>query len=841
MGCSLLAVGQFHNPVKWSTSYEHVGGDEFMLVYKASIEDGWNIYSQYLESDDGPIPTSFTYDDGTHFELMGKNEEGGDRKEVFDEVFQMNVAKFFKEAIFSQKVKVVDYSKPITGYLEFMTCDDKQCLPPAEESFEFAITKPTGSKKKEEKKEEEELFNNSKDASVKASIPEDNIGTVDLEDIDKGSGGFVNPVEWSIKQNALSDAEIEVTFTAEIDEGWSIYSQLTPDDGPLPTEFFFDEGTHYERVGGVEESGKKKEGIDPVFGVNVIKFSEGPVLFKQKLKVIDAKVPITGALSYMVCDDSKCFPEEIPFKVLADQKLALLGPETEEAVAMTGSEKNDNFTAIYGFDQPKVDEPMSAECGTQDTIKESSFLNIFFLGFLGGLLALLTPCVFPMIPLTVSFFTKGAEDQSKGIGKAFTYGLFIFLIYLLLSVPFHVMDSVDADILNQISTNVWLNVAFFLIFLFFAFSFFGYYEITLPSSWVNQSSSAENVGGMLGVFFMALTLALVSFSCTGPILGTLLAGALSSSGGAWQLSAGMGGFGLALALPFGLFAAFPSWMNALPKSGGWLNSVKVVLGFIELGLAFKFLSNADLVEHWGVLKIEPFLIIWILVSLGLATYLFGWVKFPHDSPIKKLGWGRVSLGLVALAFAIYMGFGFRVDKVTGSYQPLTLLSGLAPPVCYSFFNPCDCPQGLDCYKDYYLGLEQAKKLNKPLLIDFTGYACVNCRKMEEHVWPEKAVYNQIKDDYVLVSLYVDDKKALPEAEQQTVNKITGGTRKLRNYGHKWANFQEYFGANSQPYYVLLTPEGKLLTKPVGYTPDVEEFSSFLECGISTFRRLSEAN
>ncbi|WP_240964598.1 protein-disulfide reductase DsbD family protein [Flavivirga algicola] len=466
-----------------------------------------------------------------------------------------------------------------------------------------------------------------------------------------------------------------------------------------------------------------------------------------------------------------------------------------------------------------------------------SLWGIFGLGFLGGLLALLTPCVFPMIPLTVSFFTKkSGQSKGSGISKALLYGFFIFAVYIILSIPFHLLDSVNPDILNEISTNVWLNVIFFAIFLFFAFSFFGYYELTLPSSWTNRTTQGENSGGLVGIFFMALTLAIVSFSCTGPILGSLLAGSLTSDGGAWQLTAGMAGFGVSLGLPFALFAMFPNMMNALPKSGGWLNTTKVILGFLELALAFKFLSNADLVAHWNLLKIEPFLILWIIIFGGLALYLFGKIKFPHDSPIKKLSFSRIAGGVLVAAFTIYLASGFRVNKETNTFTPLTLLSGLAPPVGYSFLYPNDCPNNLDCFKDLKTGIAYAKKVNKPIMLDFTGYACVNCRKMEEHVWSLKKIDDYLRNDYVLISLYVDDKKALPEAEQVNVNRINGGTRKLKNYGHKWANFQtQFFQNNSQPYYVLLNSDGtKILNQPADYTPDEDEYAQFLECGLKVF-------
>lgn len=653
------------------------------------------------------------------------------------------------------------------------------------------------------------------------------------------SAQFLSPVKWSTSFEKVSENEYNLIFTADIDAGWYVYSQyLESQDGPIPTTFTYEEGSHFQLIDKNVESGHKKEGFDEIFQMNVTKFQD-KVTFTQKVLVNDPNTPIKGYLEFMTCDNERCLPpteEEFSFMLSENTKTEVA---ENSAKVETPSEENIlSFEELYGTATPNMETP-AGNCGDNTELKKAGIWKIFFLGFLGGLIALLTPCVFPMIPLTVSYFTKGSEKKSKSLSNATYYGLFIFLIYLLLSFPFHIMNSLDADILNQVSTNEWLNIAFFAIFLYFSFSFFGFYEITLPSSWTNRSSSAESIGGLLGIFFMALTLALVSFSCTGPILGSLLAGALTSDGGAWQLTAGMGGFGLALALPFGVFAAFPGMMKALPKSGGWLNTVKVSLGFLELALAFKFLSNADLVKHWGLLKIEPFLAIWIIIALGWSLYLFGWIKFPHDSPTKKLSIARIGFGFLSLGLAIYLAFGFKFNQETKSFQPLTLLSGLAPPACYSWFYPCDCPQGLNCFKDFSDGMNYAKKTNKPVLVDFTGYACVNCRKMEEHVWPNAKVYSYLINEYVLISLYVDDKKELPETEQKFIQKINGEMRQLRNYGHKWSNFQEFFGANSQPYYVLLSPEGEILSTPVGYTPNPDKYASFLECGLNSFKRVSK--
>jgi thiol:disulfide interchange protein DsbD len=399
------------------------------------------------------------------------------------------------------------------------------------------------------------------------------------------------------------------------------------------------------------------------------------------------------------------------------------------------------------------------------------------------------------------------------------------------------MDSINPDILNEISTNVWLNVSFFVIFVVFAISFFGYFEITLPSSWANKANSATGVGGLIGIFFMALTLAVVSFSCTGPILGSLLVGSISSDGGAWQLTVGMAGFGLALALPFALFAMFPGWLNSLPQSGGWLNTVKVVLGFAELALAIKFLSNADLVEHWGILPREIFFAFWIIIGIGMVLYLFGKIKFPHDSPIEKLPKSRMAFGFLVLAFVIYMIPGLTNTK----YSNLTLLSGFPPPMFYSLYEKSsNCPLDLQCFKDYEEGMAYAKKVGKPVMLDFTGWACVNCRRMEEKVWVKPEIYNLLNDKYVLISLYVDDRKELPAEKQGIYTTKQNKEREVITIGNKWSILEsEAFGVNSQPYYVLLSPDEQLLNQPKGYTPEVTAYKEFLECGLDAFKQLEQ--
>lgn len=842
---------QIQNPVTWSTQSESLGDGEFRLTWTAHIESGWYIYSQFIE-EGGPIPTAFYFDEGDHFSRIEGVVEKGKTKSGFDELFGMDVIKLLAPSFsFEQRVKVTDYSQPISGEVEFMVCNQEQCLPPDLIPFSFQLEAAQMIVEATPKSPEattENLSATTTAASAEAeTVPATTLAPLELREAPNNSG-LLDPIDWTLRVNPSSiDNRYEVVFKADLTPGWTLYSQENdPDKGPIPTAIFFDTES-VDFVGPVmEEGGKRKSGIDEFFGVNVVKYISGPVTFSGTIEVPAGTTEVTGYVEYMTCDDSQCLPGDLPFSLSFDPLTGSLGT-LSGASPMEFDLAITNPDADLGLDAtplglPSINnEPIgNCELPEQNIQKGSGLLTIFGLGFIGGLLALLTPCVFPMIPLTVSFFTKGSNNRSTGIRNASLYGFFIVLVYLLLSIPFHLMDSLNPDILNELSTNVFLNVFFFAVFVFFAFSFFGYYELTLPDKWTNQSSQAEGIGGFVGIFFMALTLALVSFSCTGPILGSLLVGALTAEGGAMQLTAGMGGFGLALALPFTLFAVFPQFMSSLPKSGGWLNSVKVVLGFVELALAFKFLSNADLVKHWGVLRIEPFLLIWILCGLGIALYLFGLIRFPHDSAVRKITPLRATFGGLAVAMVLYLLSGFLPDERSGSYRPLGLLSGIAPPVCYSFFQECDCPQNLDCFKDLETGLAYAQQVDKPVLIDFTGYACVNCRKMEEHVWPEPEVYPLLKDDYVLISLYVDDKEALPEEEQITVTRANGGERRLRDKGDRWAHFQaETFQVNTQPFYVLMSPDGQVLNQPVSYTPEPAEYADFLQCGLSNFEQLTE--
>jgi thiol:disulfide interchange protein DsbD len=502
------------------------------------------------------------------------------------------------------------------------------------------------------------------------------------------------------------------------------------------------------------------------------------------------------------------------------------------AVDLEGGKSAQSRIVIPTFD---LDNPVS-NAGDESAAGKGLF-TIFLLGLVGGLIALVTPCVFPLIPLTVSFFTKQSGSRGKGVFNAVLYGFFIFLIYVLLSIPFHFVDQSNPEILNSISTSVWLNLLFFAVFVVFAISFFGYFEISLPGSIANRADSKSGVGNIAGIFFMALTLAIVSFSCTGPILGTLLvgAGAISNSGGAMQLTSGMAGFGLGLALPFAIFAMFPSWLQSLPKSGGWLNSVKVVLGFLELAMAVKFLSNADLVQQWGILKREIFIGIWVVIGFFILAYLFGKVRFPHDSPVTRFNRSRLFFIFLFTAMIIYLLPGLSNTRGAN----LQLISGFPPPLCYSVYrHPVNCEKGIEPLRDYEEALALAKNQNKPLLIDFTGWACVNCRRMEENVWIDPEVTSLMKNEFVVVSLYVDERSKLPAAEQFVYTTKNGNEKKIVTVGDKWATFQsENFNAVAQPQYAMISPDERILTKTKSYTPDAEEFAEWLRSGLEAFRSL----
>ena len=624
----------------------------------------------------------------------------------------------------------------------------------------------------------------------------------------------------------LSDTEYELEFKATISKDWFIYSLYTAEGGSMPSEFeFVEAGKDYELLGKTEE-GKTYNKYTDVFDLEETFFKE-KALFRQKIRLLNPQVAaIKAILYYQICKEV-CVLKEKVFTFSLDGKTASVTKKSidERSLALSNALKLNLKNAS------KIHERV-----VQQRLIKNDLLILFGFGFLGGLIALLTPCVFPLIPLTVSYFTKHSGNRSQGTKNALLYGFFILLIYFLLSLPFHIFDSVDSQILNTIATNVWLNLLFFVIFVFFAFSFFGYYELSLPSSWANRLDQASaKIGGGLGIFLMALTLAIVSFSCTGPILGGLLGSTTLAQGSvATNLSIGMTGFGLALALPFALFAVFPTWLHSLPKSGSWMTTVKVVLGFLELALAFKFLSNADLVGGWGILKREVFLVIWILIFVLLALYLFGVFRFPHDESKQKPSKMRLSLGILSGAFAIYLTLGL------GNVISLKVLSGFPPPDFYTISpKKSDCPLGLDCYKDFEAGLAVAKKQNKPILLDFTGWGCVNCRRMEENVWSDPLIYPMLKNEYVLISLYVDDRTKLHESQQFNFQFDSGHIKTIKTVGQKWGTFQTInFNAISQPYYVLLSPNMEVLNSAIQYV-DAKTYEEWLKSGLDQYQLTME--
>ena len=628
--------------------------------------------------------------------------------------------------------------------------------------------------------------------------------------------GDEEPVVWTTSVNRISETIVDLHFDAIITDKWHLYSLEEFEDGPLPTEFTFELDSLKVRLDGPMTSSNPKIEFDEIFEID-LPFFEYKASFTQRLEILDPSLEqISGEINYQACDDRLCIFRTEPFtlslqgKAIVTSNIEITAEDQARSAALTLNLKNKGYL-------------QDALVNTEDS---SPLLTLFLLGFLGGLIAILTPCVFPMIPLTVSFFLKQATSLRKGVFNALLYGFFIVFIYVLLSLPFHFLDSLNPEILNTIATNVPLNLFFFAIFIFFAFSFFGYYELTLPSSWGNTADSSSNMKGGIGIFFMALTLAIVSFSCTGPILGSLLAGSLTTDGGAMQLTVGMTGFGLALALPFALFALFPNALNALPKSGGWMTTVKVVLGFLELALALKFLSNADLVSHWGLLKREVFIGIWVFLASGLTLYLFGLIRFPHDQK-GKLSKARIGTGVLSLLLTAYLSFGLFSKENT-----LQLLSGFPPPEFYSIYaTDNECPLGLECYKDFETGLAAAQKTGKPILLDFTGWACVNCRKMEENVWSQPEIFNLLNEEIILISLYIDDKSESPENEAFNFQYPDGRVRTINTIGEKWASFQSLnFNSASQPFYVLMHADGTLLNGPIQYT-DASTYSEWLQTGL----------
>lgn len=797
-----FATAQILEPVKWRFSSESLGNNEFNLIFIADIEPKWHLYSQDIPM--SPPATTFTIQANNQFELIGGVSES-ESVEQYDPNFEMVLKFFSKMATFKQRVKLLsDQPVEIKGMIEFMSCDDTRCLPPTEEEFTFRLTAETSASS----------FNPS------------------------ATTGVLDPVKWEYSIDQYDGKSFELVFTANIDEGFHLYSLNIPEDGPLPTEFTFETSDVFQLSGEVFETMEGKIKYDDIFEMDIKSF-EKKAAFRQKIILNeDIAFEIKGEIAYMVCNDVGCVALYHDFEIPYDGK----GNISKEVVA-------------------GISEKPSTSGSADITGSNASLWGFFLLAFLGGLAAILTPCVFPMIPMTVSFFMKDKEHKLQGRIQAVVYGISIIAIYTLIGSILAVIAG--PDIANWLSTHWIPNILFFLIFVVFAASFFGMFEITLPHWVVNKTDAKADQGGFVGSIFMALTLVLVSFSCTGPIVGTIL---VESAGGqVLKPIIGMFGFSLAFALPFTLFAFFPSWLSNLPKSGGWLNSVKVVLGFLELALGLKFLSVADQTYHWGILDREVYIAFWIVIFFLLGLYLLGKIKFAHDSEVKYLSVPRLMLSIITFSFVVYL-----IPGMFGA--PLKALSGYMPPMHTHDFDlnkmirdnsslatgsymgnkmsqneMCETPKyhdklhlphGLQGYYDYEQGLSCAKALNKPIFIDFTGHGCVNCREMEANVWSDPRVLRILQEEYLIIALYVDDKTTLPE-EDWVTSTYDGKVKKT--IGRKYADFQvTKFNVNAQPYYVLMGHNNEVLVQPRAYDLDIDEFVKFLEQGVTNFKEGTSA-
>jgi thiol:disulfide interchange protein DsbD len=799
---SLRVQAQILEPVKWDFSSNKISDGEYELVFKATIDYKWHLYSQDIPM--SPPATTFRFDKNDKVELTGKvTEDVASVIEEYDPNFEMKLKFYANEAVFKQKVKVLtSETTTLSGSLEFMCCDDTKCLPPTDVDFSFDLK---GS------------------ADAPTAAPQNQI---------------LEPVKWDFTAKKTGTKKYDLYFSAHIDKGYHLYSLTIPEGGPLPTEYSFEESKQFKLIGKPVEVTKPIEKYDDVFEMD-IKFFEDKAVFKQTIELTsdDNDIPVIGEIAYMTCNETGCVALYTDIEYHFDGK---------DDKVITGSHSDsENEEAVVAASDNDENDITGAKKG---------LWGFFLISFLGGLAAILTPCVFPMIPMTVSFFMKEGEEKSKGRFQALVYSISIILIYTFIGSVLAVIAG--PNIANFLSTHWIPNVLFFLIFFIFAASFFGMFEITMPHWMVNKSDAKADKGGIMGPVFMALTLVLVSFSCTGPIVGSIL---VASAGGAVvKPIVGMFGFSLAFALPFGLFAFFPSLLKGLPKSGGWLNSVKVVLGFLELALGLKFLSIADQTYHWGILDREVYLAFWIVIFFLMGLYLLGKIKFAHDSDVPFVSVPRLTLAIITFTFVIYM-----IPGMFGA--PLKALSGYLPPQATHDFDLnkvvrdnvklysgsggeatpseiCETPKyheflhlphGLEGYFDYDQAVKCSKEQNKPIFIDFTGHGCVNCREMEANVWSDPAVLKRLRDDYIVLALYVDDKTKLPESEWV---KSTYDNKIKKTVGKKYADFQiSKFGVNAQPYYVLMNADGDVLTNSRAYNLDVDAFVKFLDEGKKNFK------
>jgi thiol:disulfide interchange protein len=671
------------------------------------------------------------------------------------------------------------------------------------------------------------------------------------------------PYKWNFNSTEVIGTEAELSFVVTLDKSWHIYAQHIGSGGPVPTKFTFDKSSQYEMIGEVRERSPAIKGHSDVFMMDLVWY-EGTVTFTQRVKINSPATEIKGKIEFMLCTDEMCLPpDEVEFKIAVEVKIIdqtkVVRGKTPVALPENTVEKK--VVATASADTAAKSPVISTSTDEINTQAHAGFKNslwaVFLAGFLGGLAAIFMPCIFPMLPITVGFFSKQAGSKRSAIMMSAGYGLSIIIIYVALGLLITILFGSDA--LNALSTNGAFNFLYFLLMLVFAASFLGAFEISLPHSWANRMDAKASTGSWLGIMFMAITLVLVSFSCTGPIIGTLLV-ETAASGNMGGPAIGMLGFAIALALPFTLFSLFPSWLKALPKSGSWLNSVKVVLGFLEIALALKFLSNVDLAYHWNWFDREVFLVLWIITFAMLGFYLLGKIRFPHDSPLQHLSPYRAGLAIITLAFSLYMVPGLwgaplkaiaaflppqhsqDFDLYTANIIQTSGQNGIIPVVqkgsTKRYSDIFHAPHNLNAFFDYEEGMNYAKSVNKPVLIDFTGHACVNCRKMEMVVWSDPTVLRQLQHDYVLIQLYVDDKTELPQEEQFT---SAYSNKQVKTIGAKWSDFQAHrFNTNSQPWYVLLDENGKELAQPQGADYDIEAFASYLREGLTKFVQHSKA-
>ncbi len=895
---SIAVSGQVLEPVKWTFDSKQLPNGSYELKFKAKIDDGWYVYSQKID-EGGPIPTSITFEENGDFKQLGKIRERGDMVEKQDPVFDMVLRKYADELTLVSVVKPLKEKGKVSGYLTFMTCDNGRCLPPEDIDFSFDISQKAPQANTPVPGEVKIASPAPKpgQASNTSGILEPVDWKFSKKDL--GNGEFLLNFDakidkgWYVySQNVKAGGPQPTTFEFDKNSSFKLMGKVD-EKGNLIEGFDkifemtvrkYKDKINFSQKVKVNKPNAKVSGYltfmtcdherclppeDVDFSFNLlnagnqsadqkIKNRGGTVVPQEEDDVDDPSIISEAVDQQMDVDEmmsnsgsKKGTSNTGTNRADGAAKPGLIsggksGNQTNNAIAggaganaahsgSTGKKAAGN--GLVDISGPNMFESVIADCGVETNKEEKEGRTpwvIFILGFLGGFAALLTPCVFPMIPMTVSYFTKMSKDKKKGLINALIYAVSIIVIYV--SLGFFVTMAFGADSLSILSTNPIMNLAFFAIFVIFAISFFGYFEITLPSWMINKSDSASDRGGLIGIFFMAFTLALVSFSCTGPIIGTLLVEA-AVGGKTLGPVVGMFGFALALALPFALFAAFPGWLNSLPKSGGWLDTVKKVLGFIELIFALKFLSNADMVPQWGLLPREIFLAIWAVLLFGLGFYLLGFIKLPHDSPVKKKGPIRLGLSGLSIVMGLLLIPGIFLKPI-----PLIggLISGFPPPMFYNISNLWGDQDanhaddgGIHGIMNLEDGIAEAKKSGKPILLDFTGWACVNCRKMEENVWPKM---EELMKEYTLISLYVDENVKLPK-EEQFAYELNGKKKKVRSVGNKWSYLQtKCFNTNSQPFYILLNHEGEHLAPPRGYTPELKDYSDFLEEGVKNFKR-----